>query len=118
MCKALDIGYETLNRLTPKVSKNITNQGYNFKKMLEDLGNKYPNIINNVTGTGLLLAAHINTNIPVVGKNKLETQCRLNGLNIIHGGENAIRFTPWFLINEMEIELIKNLLEKTFIEYK
>ena len=116
--KALDIGFETLNKLTPEVSKNIINQGYNFKKMLEDLGDKYPNIINNVTGTGLLLAAHINNDIPVVGNNKLETQCRLNGLNIIHGGENAIRFTPWFLINEIEIELIKNLLEKTFIEYK
>ena len=115
--KALDIGYETLNKLTPEVSKNIVKQGDNFRKMLEELKNKYPSFITDVTGTGLLIAAHINKDIEVVGYNRLETKCRLNGLNVIHGGENAIRFTPWFLINENEINLIKNLLEKTFLEY-
>ena len=85
--------------------------------MLEELKNKYPSFITHVTGTGLLIAAHINKDIEVVGYNRLETKCRLNGLNVIHGGENAIRFTPWFLINENEINLIKNLLEKTFLEY-
>ena len=115
--KALDIGYETLNKLTPEVSNNIVKQGDNFRKMLEELKNKYPSFITHVTGTGLLIAAHINKDIEVVGYNRLETKCRLNGLNVIHGGENAIRFTPWFLINENEINLIKNLLEKTFLEY-
>jgi len=112
--KALDIGYETLNRLTPEVSENIIIQGNNFKSMLIDLKNKYPDIITDVTGTGLLIAAHINKKYPVVGDNNLEMKCRYNGLNVIHGGENALRFTPYFLINENEIKLIRNILMDVF----
>ena len=115
--KALDIGYETLSRLTPNVSANIIVQGHNFKNMLLELQDKFPNIITNVTGTGLLLAAHIREDIPVVGYNKMETKCRLNGLNVIHGGKNALRFTPWFLISDDEIDLIKNILTKVLSEY-
>jgi len=115
--KALDIGYETLLRLTPDVSANIVVQGYNFKHMLLTLQDKFPNIITDVTGTGLLLAAHIREDIPVVGNNEMETKCRLNGLNVIHGGKNALRFTPWFLISDEEIDLIKKILTKVLSEY-
>ena len=62
--------------------------------MLLDLQDKFPNIITDVTGTGLLLAAHIREDMPVVGNNEMETKCRLKGLNVIHGGKNALRFTP------------------------
>ena len=85
--------------------------------MLLDLQDKFPNIITDVTGTGLLLAAHIREDIPVVGNNEMETKCRLNGLNVIHGGKNALRFTPWFLISDDEIDLIKNILTKVLSEY-
>jgi acetylornithine/succinyldiaminopimelate/putrescine aminotransferase len=115
--KALDIGYETLLRLTPEVSGNIVVQGYNFKHMLLELQDKFPNIITDVTGTGLLLAAHIREDILVVGNNELETKCRLKGLNVIHGGKNALRFTPWFLISDEEIDLIKNILINVLSEY-
>lgn len=108
--KALDIGLETLNRLDDKVSQNIVKQGHNFVNMLKDLKNMYPHVIEDVTGTGLLIAAHISDKYDVVGKNGLETICRNNGLNVIHGGKNALRFTPHFLINENEIALIKYIL--------
>jgi acetylornithine/succinyldiaminopimelate/putrescine aminotransferase len=108
--KALDIGLETLNRLDEEVSQNIVDQGHNFVRMLNDLKNRYPHIIEDVTGTGLLIAAHINDKYDVVGKNGLEITCRNNGLNVIHGGKNALRFTPHFLINENEIALIKYIL--------
>ena len=32
------------------------------------------------------------------------------GLNVIHGGTNALRLTPWFHISEPEIELISEQL--------
>jgi acetylornithine/succinyldiaminopimelate/putrescine aminotransferase len=112
--KALDIGLETLNKLDKNVSKNIVDQGANFKHMLNDLKNMYPHIIEDVTGTGLLIAAHINKKYEVVGKNGLEIKCRKQGLNVIHGGENALRFTPHFLINDNEIALIKYILSNVF----
>lgn len=112
--KALDIGYETLNRLDTQVSKNIVVQGHNFANMLNHLKDIYPDIIEEVTGTGLLIAAHINKKYEVVGEDGLELRCRKQGLNVIHGGKNALRFTPHFLINENEIELVKCILQVVF----
>ena len=114
--KALDIGFETLNRLDKNVSKNIVEQGKNFVNMLNTLKESYPDVIEEVTGTGLLIAAHINKKYNVVGENGLEINCRKRGLNVIHGGKNALRFTPYFLINIKEIELIKCILKEVFDE--
>ena len=113
--KALDIGFETLNRLDKNVSKNIVEQGKNFVNMLNTLKESYPDVIEEVTGTGLLIAAHINKKYNVVGENGLEINCRKRGLNVIHGGKNALRFTPYFLINIKEIELIKCILKKRYL---
>lgn len=112
--KALDIGFETLNRLDKDVSINIVKQGNNFVSMLNSLKKLYPHVIEEVTGTGLLIAAHINKNYKVVGENGLEINCRKRGLNVIHGGKNALRFTPHFLINENEIALVKSILKDVF----
>ena len=109
--KALEIGYETLKRLDNKITKNIQRKGIIFKTMLQDLEKKYPEIVTHVTGKGLLLALHINHKYKVDDYKGLEYICRENGLNVIHGGENALRFTPYFLITNKEIELIKNILE-------
>ena len=63
-------------------------------------------------------SANINKSIPVWGENSLETTLRLNGLNVIHGGDNALRFTPYFKINEEEIDLVKQILLRSIKEYK
>jgi acetylornithine/succinyldiaminopimelate/putrescine aminotransferase len=114
--KALEIGYETLRRITPDVTRNIMEKGKKFKKMLQNIQSKYPEIASHVTGTGLLIALHIDEKYPVVGKKGLEYLCRNNGLNVIHGGKNALRFTPHFLITDEEIELVENILIDTFSE--
>lgn len=60
-------------------------------------------MIDSVTGTGLLVAAHLNKKFPVVGVDQVEWKCRQAGLGVIHGGTNALRFTPYFYINEVNI---------------
>ena len=116
--KALEIGIETLNRLTPELIKHIQIQGVKFKLMLESIKKNYPFIAISVSGKGLLTALHINEQIPVVNENMgLEYLCRKNGLNVIHGGRNALRFTPRFDITDDEIELIQKILMFTFEEY-
>ena len=71
-------------------------------------------------GTGLLLSAELDpTRFIVVGVDGVEQWCRRNGLGVIHGGVNALRFTPHFLITSEEIDMIVSLVEsclRSFIE--
>ena len=112
--KALEMGLESLKRIDNNVISNIHTQGERFKEMLHRIKDKYPEISTHVTGSGLLIALHINKKYPVVDENGLEYLCRYNGLNVIHGGDNALRFTPHFLITNDEITLIEELLDFTF----
>jgi len=58
-----------------------------------------------------LVAIHLDKSIPVL---KVERDLRLLGLNVIHGGENALRFTPWFYIDNNEINIICEILDDYF----
>ena len=62
---------------------------------------------------GLLVALHLDPALPVM---TVERQLRLNGLNVIHGGENALRFTPWFNIDDEEVDLITECLDTVLSE--
>jgi len=112
--KALDICEKALNIFYSRYAKNVVEMGELFKQMLLELKEKYPKIITNVNGTGLLLSAEIDGKYPVSGYNSLEYKLRNTGLNVIHGGKNALRFTPHFGINKNEIILVSNLLDNVF----
>tara|TARA_B100001287_G_scaffold273492_1_gene277046 strand:- start:796 stop:2247 length:1452 start_codon:yes stop_codon:yes gene_type:complete len=116
--KALEIGIETLKRLTPELIDNIEYQGNQITLMLNMIHKRFPFIVEGVSGQGLLNALHIHEKYPVVnGKDGLEYMCRKNGLNVIHGGKNALRFTPYFNITTQEIHLIENILVHTLEEF-
>ena len=108
--RALDVSTATFKEITTSVRENIVLSGEKLKKQFKLLENKYK-FIENVTGTGLLLAIHLEQHIDVI---KIENNLRKNGLNVIHGGKNALRFTPWFKINDDEINFIIHLLENEF----
>ena len=36
----------------------------------------------------------------------LEEYMRMNGIGVIHGGENSLRFTPHFNISSKEVDLV------------
>ncbi len=115
--RALAVCIEVLNQMTSEVQSNIRIMGKKLNESLQELKIKYPDFVTHVSGTGLLQAIHINHKYNVTELNGLEYLCRVNGLNVIHGGTNAIRLTPYFNINIEEIELIQNILDKTFEEY-
>ena len=78
----------------------------------------WPGIITQVQGTGLLLSAELEPNqFPVVGFDAVETWCRKNGLGVIHGGTNALRFTPHFGITSSEIDAIIDVVRASFIHF-
>lgn len=110
--RALDIGSTILDKMNYEVKNNIIEKGKILKDEFIKLQEEFE-FIESVSGTGLLLAIHINETFPV---SELELILRKNGLNVIHGGKNAIRFTPWFLINDDEIDLIINILRETFLK--
>ena len=112
--RALEVANTVLDQMSPCVRNNIVTMGDLMLKNLEILAKKY-DFITHVTGTGLLLAVHLNEKMPVL---KVEKDLRKNGLNVIHGGKNALRFTPWFLINEAEIDLIIKILDNYFEKIK
>ena len=69
-------------------------------------------------GTGLLLSAELEPNkFPVVGFDAVEPWCRRKGLGVIHGGKNALRFTPHFRITSEEIDLIIKIVREAIIEF-
>lgn len=112
--RALDVGSAVLEEMTPAVRKNIRASGLAFKEALGELAAKWPNLCEGVTGTGLLVALHLKHDAPVM---PIERELRLRGLNVIHGGENALRFTPWFHLSKGEISLITEMLDEYFELY-
>jgi acetylornithine/succinyldiaminopimelate/putrescine aminotransferase len=109
--RALETAISVLDRVTPELRQNIRNRGAEFVQKLEALSEESPGAITKVRGTGLLLCAELDPEtLPVVGFGYVEEWCRLNGLGVIHGGQNALRFTPHFAITSAEIDLIIDVL--------
>ena len=111
--RALGVASAVLKQITPSLRKNIVDKGQEFLSKLDQLKSKYPNIILKIQGTGLLFAVELDPKFPVVGKNGIELEMRKKGIGVIHGGTNALRFTPHFAINSMEVDLIISVLDDT-----
>ena len=109
--RALETAIAVLDRINPELRQNIRDRGIEFIRKLEALSEEIPGAIIEVRGTGLLLCAELNPEtLPVVGFGCVEEWCRLNGLGVIHGGQNALRFTPHFAVTSAEIDLIIDVL--------
>lgn len=113
--RALAIACRVLKGLTPALRQNIQDRGREFVAEGLKLKAEYDWLIEGVHGTGLLFCLAINKKvIDVVGENGLETLARKAGVGVIHGGENALRFTPWFRVTSFEVTLIYNRLRDVF----
>ncbi len=116
--RALETAIAVLDRITPDLRQNIRNRGKEFVEGLEILMNEFPEAILSVQGTGLLVCAELDPDFfPVVGHDKVEMWCRKNGLGVIHGGLNALRFTPHFSITTEEIDMILQIVKKAIIHF-
>lgn len=113
--RALAVASAVLESLTPAVRENIRERGKEFLAEANKLKSEYHWLIEDVHGTGLLFCLAINKKvIDVVGFDGLENKVRKVGIGVIHGGENALRFTPWFGITSAEIKLICDKLREVF----
>ena len=105
--KALEVACQVLDSVTPELRRNIQDRGLEFLEKMGDLKREFPDDVVAVQGTGLLCAIELNPDVfKVVGFGEVEEYMRKHGIGVIHGGKNALRFTPHFEITSQEVDLI------------
>ncbi|MCB9778219.1 MAG: aminotransferase class III-fold pyridoxal phosphate-dependent enzyme [Alphaproteobacteria bacterium] len=114
--RALDVACAVLDGITDELRNNIRTQGARFVAELQRIQAEFPDLVTLVQGTGLLFCAELDPSIQVVGFGAVEELCRRAGLGIVHGGQNALRFTPHFGIQDDEIAMMMDLLREVFVQ--
>jgi len=105
--RAMDIAVTVLSSITPELRQNIRDRGVELTDKLTALQNELDGAITKVQGTGLLASAELDpARFKNYGSNSTEEYMRKHGINVIHGGINALRYTPPFDISSEEIDLI------------
>lgn len=105
--RALDVAHTVLASLTPEVRKNIVRRGQEFVERFESLKSELDGAITAVQGTGLLFSIELDADRYLgFGEGSTEEFLRVNGVNVIHGGANSLRYTPHFNIGSEEVDLI------------
>jgi len=105
--RALDIALAVLKTITPELRQNIRDRGRELLDKLTALQNELDGCITKVQGTGLLTSAELDpVHFKNYGANSTEEYMRKHGINVIHGGINALRFTPPFDITSEGVDLI------------
>ena len=113
--KALDVASAVIKYISPEIRKNIRDRGSELVEKLDALSHELGMDITNVQGTGLLASCELNEQFKCYGKNSTEEYLRKNGLGVIHGGANSLRYTPCFQITSNEVDLIVELTRDALI---
>lgn len=107
--RAMDVACAVLNEITPELRRNIRERGQEFLDRFRKLQDELDDRILDVQGTGLLFSLELNHKMyKCYGTESTEEYLRINGCNVIHGGKNSLRYTPYFSITSEEVELVVN----------
>ena len=102
--------------VTPQVRENIQQRGRQAVEKLEALKDELGGLITKVQGTGLLFSCELAPQFKGYGEGSTEEWLRENGLGVIHGGENSLRFTPRFEMGEDELDLVVEMVRRSLNE--
>ena len=94
--------------------KNAEVQGKRLRKGLEDLEQKYPDLISNARGLGLMCAFDLPTSEK---RDEIKNKIYSNGLIVVGCGEKTIRFRPPLIISEEEIDEALSIIDTTLFNY-
>ena len=114
--RAADVGSAVLGMVTPQVRANIQQRGRQAVEKLEALKAELDGLITKVQGTGLLFSCELSPEFKGYGAGSSEEWLRENGLGVIHGGENSLRFTPRFEMGEDELDLLVDMVRRVLKE--
>ena len=105
--RALDVATTVLGLITPELRSNIIERGREFLEKFEQLKGELDGRITRVQGTGLLFSVELDdSRYKAYGADSTEEYLRIHGINVIHGGENSLRYTPSFTTTSAEVDLI------------
>ena len=105
--RALDVACTVLDLLNEDLRENIRERGRECLEKLQLLQAEMDGRITGVQGTGLLFSVGLDgSRYKSYGSQSLEEYMRIRGINVIHGGENSLRYTPHFRITSEEIDLM------------
>lgn len=105
--RALDVATTVLQQITPEVRENIVARGREFLEKFGRLKDELDGRITKVQGTGLLFSVELDgRRYKAYGADSTEEYLRMHGINVIHGGENSLRYTPPFEITSQEVDLV------------
>ncbi|MGD8379017.1 MAG: aminotransferase class III-fold pyridoxal phosphate-dependent enzyme [Gammaproteobacteria bacterium] len=104
--RAMDVGVSVLSQVTPELRENIQQRGREFMEKFGKLADELGGLITKVQGTGLLFSCELNDDFKCYGANSTEEYLRKQGIGVIHGGKNSLRYTPHFNITSEEVDLI------------
>lgn len=113
--RALDCATAVLDALTPELRQNIVERGREFVERLNRLKDELDGRIRRVQGTGLLVSCELAPEYKCYGADSIEDFLRTEGLGVIHGGQNSLRFTPTFDIGSEELELATNAVRHALL---
>ena len=114
--RALDVACATLGLLSGDVRANIRIRGAQATGKLEQLKAELGGAITKVQGTGLLFSCELAPEYKCYGADSTEEWLRRHGVNVIHGGENSLRFTPHFGMDEEELDLLVAMVGRALRE--
>lgn len=116
--RSAETAVAVLESMSNELRANIREMGQHLKEGLRKLQWANTDAIAEVTGTGLLVACHLKPEFKAIGEDSVEMLCRKNGLGVIHGGKNALRYTPHFNITPKEVDLICELTGNAIDSYR
>ncbi len=115
--RALDVACAVLDSITPELRDNIRGKGQEFLHKLEALKAEMDGDITKVQGTGLLFSVELDSSkFKSYGADSIEEYMRHHGINVIHGGENSLRYTPHFAITGAEVDLIVDATRQALLQ--
>lgn len=95
-----------------KLVENAERMGSLLRSLLESLAEKYPDVVQQVRGRGLMLALELTDSAK-----PLEELARKNGLLCLTTAEKALRFLPPLIVGETEVEQAAKIIDKALEEY-
>jgi acetylornithine/succinyldiaminopimelate/putrescine aminotransferase len=114
--RAMDVATAVMAQLTPAIRKNIAERGREFVEKLDALRRELPDLITKVQGTGLLFSCELSPLFKCYGTDSIEEYMRENGIGVIHGGANSLRFTPHFAITSREVDLVIDQVRQALLK--
>ena len=110
---AMSVGNEVMDIISnKKFLNNVKNLSKYFLENLNDTKDKYPNIIKQIRGKGLLIGIQLHKDQTLFIKKLME-----NKLLTIKAAENVIRILPPLNVKKSEIDIALKVINKVCSEY-